>query len=592
MAGLQPVQSLDGPGSLAGRQQGRGPEVKGLVAQRVHRVHRAVERVERRERGVGPALAVREGGPGVDVDRRGRRVVFGRGLGVQHLGQRHAQGDGVVGGVGGRVLVQGLGARERREHEPLVEVDERELVPGLLGERAHADRLVDGGEPLARRVQVAATDGHVAQLQPRLAGDGPVAAGGGLLEPGLGAVEVAVDLAEQVGQRQGGGRGRVRVSVQDGRVAGTRGVGLGRRAEVGALPSVAGGLVVEPGAEQPGGRRRRAVGVALQDLVERPGRGLGRPGPLGLDGERQQRLAPLALQPVERADGVERRVVVAALQGQPRLELAQAPVERAERRGPLDRRGEGLGGVLAREQARELGLDGGPVLGRDGQELEVEVDGLGVVQGQAGQARPLQQELPVATEPLAAGVEHGGGLGVEAEPGHLVGDDPVGHLGVRGGGDGLGPGGLGVVGAPGQVERGAPLGEQVGRAPLARDAVVDVRHHRLELAAGDVGLLELEPDRQRRPDAVEVLQDGRRLLDAAVGEQGRRQQVGVLDGPDRVRAGLVDQPGRRALDADPQAVEQDPVGLRGCRRLGRRRGGQGNEQGERSDHGGGGGGPR
>ena len=520
----------DGLDGLAGVEEDARAEVERLVGEgRGGAGEAGVERVERGE-GLGrEAAAVAEGRAAVDVERVVGEVDVGAGEDgrVERVVERDAEGDGVVGGVGRRVLVERLGARERRVHEALVEVDERELVAGLLRERADPDGLVDVLEPLAGRVEVAAAEGHLAQRQPRPRRHADVAAGGGLLEPRLGGVVVAVDVAEEVRQREGR-RGplvadRVLLQVQD--VGGAGRVGGGRRAEVGALAAVAGLGVPEAGAGEPGGGRGRAVGVALEDLVERAGGGLGRPGGPGLLSEHEERLALLALQPVEGADGVERHVVVALFEGQPRLELADAPVERVERRGALERGGERLGRALARHEPREAGLDGRAEAGVVGQRLEVEGHAPLVVEGEAVEVGQLERRDGVA-DPLAPSREHGGGLVEQPEPGDLRRDDPV-RLGVVGGEvEGLGPGAAGLVGPLGAIERGAPRGEERDRPALARHPPVDEVDEVVEPPGRLVGFFELDPDGEVvGPLGVEVFEHGRGLVDAAVGEERRGERV-------------------------------------------------------------------
>ena len=350
---LEPVEHGDGVLGPAVGEQRRGAEVQRLVAERVDAAGRRVERVEDGDRLPGQTAPVRECRPGVDPQRLPGHVDLGveDGLRRQRLVERHPERDRVVRRVGRRVLVLGLGARERRVHEPLVEVQQRQLVAGLLRERADPDRLVDVLEPLPGRVEIAPSERDVTEGQSGARRDARVPAAGGGAQPGLRLVEVAENVAEQVRQRErgggDGGAGGVGLDVAGVRLA--RRVGVGRRAGLGALAVGPSGLVPQPRPGQQGVGGVGAVGVALQDLVERARRRLGRPGGVGLAREGEQRLAPLALQPVEGADGVERRVVVAELEPQPRLELADAPVQRVERGGPSDGRRENVGRALARE---------------------------------------------------------------------------------------------------------------------------------------------------------------------------------------------------------------------------------------------------
>ena len=566
MAGFEPVEDGDGLGGLAHRQQGVGAQEQRLVGEGGDGSGGGVEGVERRQRPRGVLLAVRVGGSGVDVERVLGRVVCGLGVGVQDLVERHAQADGVVGGVGGGVLVQGLGARQGREHQAFVEVDEGELVARLLGQGPDPDRLVHVAEAGARRVEVAASDGHVAQRQASTRGDAGVAAGGGPLQVLLRPVEVLVHVAQQVRERErGGGRHvRRRMSGQEPAVAVSGGVGLGRRAEVGALPRRTSAGLPQLGAHQQGAGRDGGVGVPLQDLVERPGRGGLGVGGLRLDGERQQRLAPLLLQPVERADGVERLVVVAALQRQPGLQLAQAPVEGGERRRAVDGRGEDVGRAAAVQHPRQPGLHARAVLGRDGQQLEVEVDRALVVQRQPVQVGALEQEEPVVAELAAPLVEHGGGLGELPERRDRVGDHPVGLLLARRGRQRGGPGRGRLVGAVRAGQGDAALGQQVGGRALARDPLVHQPHHVGVAAPGGVRLGELEPDRQRAGVlAVQVLQHGRRLVDAAVGEQRRGEREPAL--PAGLAEPADDHGGRRHRPAPRKQAVPEPLVPRGAR---------------------------
>ena len=231
--------------------------------------------------------------------------------------------------------------------------------------------------------------------------------------------------------------------------------------------------------------------MALEDLVEGAAGRVERARRLGGLGEGDERLAFLAVEAVQRADAVERGVVVLALEREERGELSEGPVERVPRLRAVDGGAERLGRALAVEEPPQARLDDAERLGVVGEGREVVVGRVAVVEGEAVEVGRLEHEQAGVAEGGPATLEDGCGVGVAARGSEGVGDGAVGLLVGRGEREGLVEGYGGVVGAACAQEDGAALG---GRVQVVA-AGADERERVVGAAYGLVGLLELERDR-------------------------------------------------------------------------------------------------